>query len=86
MAAVLLLLSLPPSPKPGNPKILSFSFLLSDWLLASLFTNQNQLGASSQKLHVDLVQTVFGKHTQEITMSFNKFFCMKGMQWPSTFC
>jgi hypothetical protein len=46
-------------PSPWNPKILPLSVLPSYWLLASLFTNQNQLGAGSQKLHADtLLQTV----------------------------
>jgi hypothetical protein len=48
-------------PSPGNPKIPPLSFLPSSWLLASLFTNQDQLGTGSQKLHVDLLmQTVLG--------------------------
>jgi hypothetical protein len=37
------------------------SALLSYWLLASLFTNQSQLGAGSQKLQADtLLQAGFG--------------------------
>jgi hypothetical protein len=54
-------LLLPLGPMPGNPK--SHFFLLSPscWLLASLFANQNQLEAGSQKLSADpLRQTVLG--------------------------
>jgi hypothetical protein len=43
---VVLSLLPPPSPKPsGNPKIPPPSVVPNYWLLASLFTNQNQLGA-----------------------------------------
>ena len=57
----LLLLLLLPVPSPGNPKIPPLFFLPSYWLLASLFINQNQLGAGSQKLCAHtLVQTVLG--------------------------
>ena len=53
----------PPSPNPRNPKILPLSALPSYWLLASLFTNQNQLGANSQKLLADLSsKQCFGEH------------------------
>jgi hypothetical protein len=48
-----------PCPKPRNPKTLPLSALSSYWLLASLFTNQNRLGESSQKLSDILVETVF---------------------------
>ena len=51
-----------PVPSSGNPKILALFVLPSYGLLASLFANQNQLGAGSQKLRTDpLVQTVFGE-------------------------
>ena len=50
----------PPSLKPGNLKVLPLSVLSSYWMSASLFTNQNQVAAGSQKLPVDtLVQTDF---------------------------
>jgi hypothetical protein len=46
-------------PSLGNSKNLLLSVLTSYWLLEFLFTNQNHLGACSQKLHT-LVQTVLG--------------------------
>jgi hypothetical protein len=46
----------------GNPKIMPLSFISSYWLLASLFTNQNQMGAGSQKLCKDsLLETDLGE-------------------------
>ena len=45
--------SSPHPSKPRNPKIPPLSVLHGSWLLASLFTNQNQREAGSQKLCAD---------------------------------
>lgn len=52
LAGLLHTLLLPPlpSPKPRNSQVLSLAALPSHWLPASLFTNQNQLGAVEQIL------------------------------------
>ena len=51
-------------PFPGIPKVLPLSALPSHWLLETLFTNQNQLGAGSFRvLNEDMwivVQTILG--------------------------
>ena len=58
----------------GNPKIPFLSVFPSHWLLASLLTNQNQLGSGSKKLCADtLMQAGFGGNIISIhnTSSYN---------------
>ena len=51
----------PPSPKSENPTIPPLTVLPSYWLLASLFTNQNQLGQVPRSyLQISQVNSVLG--------------------------
>ena len=68
-----------PSPQAQvNPKILPLSALPSHWLLASLLTNQNQLGARFLSvLRVDMwtpVETIWGIQINIIQAAHHLFF------------